>query len=322
MPGSARYEKGTSERLAKDISNLMLMCDEHHRKIDVHEKDQHPAPRLIQMKQDNERRIELLTSLMPSQQTHLILFGANIGTHQTPLTFNDASLALLPDRFPSENHAIELGITNGTLENHQPEYWDFHQQQLVRMFERRVEPLKGADKVQHYSIFAMAPMPLLIKLGSLISDIYPADVYQRHREPASWQWQSGDRGEQMRLIEPADFEGIPVLNLSLSATVTPDRIEQVLGSKVSIWTITHQEPNNDFLKTKRLLADFRILMRQAFDRIKATHGQNKQLHIFPAMPIATAIELGRIRQPKADMQLVIYDQNNKLKSFIKTIEIE
>lgn len=55
--------------------------------------------------------------------------------------------------------------------------------------------------------------------------------------------------------------------------------------------------------------------------IKEKHGQQTALHIFPAMPVACAVELGRIRMPKADMPWFIYDQNNKQKKFINALEI-
>jgi len=62
-------------------------------------------------------------------------------------------------------------------------------------------------------------------------------------------------------------------------------------------------------------------MRNAFDRVKAYHGQHSVLHLFPAMPVSAAIELGRVYMPKADLPLVIYDQQNKYKAFIRTIQL-
>ena len=51
------------------------------------------------------------------------------------------------------------------------------------------------------------------------------------------------------------------------------------------------------------------------------HGQRTSLNIFPAMPVACAVELGRVRMPKADMPWVVFDQNNKRGRFIKALEI-
>ena len=39
------------------------------------------------------------------------------------------------------------------------------------------------------------------------------------------------------------------------------------------------------------------------------------------MPVSCAIELGRIRMPKADMPWVIYDHDVSSEEFVKSIEI-
>jgi hypothetical protein len=110
--------------------------------------------------------------------------------------------------------------------------------------------------------------------------------------------------------------------LSLSATITHDRIQKVLGENTSIWEITiNSTPYNDFLKTERLLTDFRRIVRHTFDKIKSHHGCT-ELHIFPAMPVSASVELGRVWMPKVDMPMVIYDANKVKNDFYKTITIK
>jgi allophanate hydrolase subunit 2 len=121
--------------------------------------------------------------------------------------------------------------------------------------------------------------------------------------------------------EPRSPKGTPALVLSLSATVTDDRITSVIGEDVAIWKVTIPTPHNDCLKSQEQLASFRATMRPLLDRIKAIHGQNTALHIFPAGPVSIAIELGRIRMPKADMPWIAYDQVNTLGGFVKALSI-
>ena len=54
---------------------------------------------------------------------------------------------------------------------------------------------------------------------------------------------------------------------------------------------------------------------------KARHGLT-ELHVFPVMPVAAAVEFGRVWMPKADMPLTIYDQNKGREGFYKTIQID
>ena len=62
-------------------------------------------------------------------------------------------------------------------------------------------------------------------------------------------------------------------------------------------------------------------MSYLFNLIKLKYNNKTTLNIFPAMPIATAIELGRSWMPKVDMPLAIFDENKLNDGFFKTIEI-
>jgi len=316
-----RGDKIRSSLLAKDINNLMLLCDQCHRRIDKEDVSGNPEELLITMKKEHESRIELLTSLTPEKKTHVILYGSNIGNQASPLSFQISVQALLPDKYPAEIHGIELGIRNSLINDKEELFWKMETENLERQFIEKIEPIKIHNPIKSFSVFGLAPQPLLIKLGTLFTDIYEVDVYQRHREPATWNWQNDNGFEGFKIIKPNDFSGIPVLNLSLSATITNDRIEKLFKSKPSIWTITHNHPDMDFLKSKSILLEFKKACRHFFDIAKAKHGQDCELHVFPAMPVSAAIEFGRLWMPKADMKMVIYDQNKYRNGFYRTVNI-
>ena len=148
----------------------------------------------------------------------------------------------------------------------------------------------------------------MIHLGALLSDIPAAEVYQRHREPLSWRWQEDGDYQSYVVDEPKKIVGPPALVLSLSATIVDERILKIIPN-ASIWKVSVPTPHNDFLKSRRQASEFRLVMRQTMDKIKALHGQDATIHIFPAMPVALAVELGRIRMPKADLPFAIYDED-------------
>src|SRR5690348_742444 len=64
-PTGPRGHEKWSELLESDISNLMLLCDKHHRLIDIADVAGHSVTRLQTMKRQHEARIELVTE--PSQ---------------------------------------------------------------------------------------------------------------------------------------------------------------------------------------------------------------------------------------------------------------
>jgi hypothetical protein len=318
-PNGPRGHPTLSGTLKSDISNLMLLCDAHHRMIDKEDVAGHPVDLLRGMKKRHEERVELLGSLAPGKRTHIVLYDARIGTQHAGVSFGEAVEAVLPERFPAEARPIELGMKNSFLEDRDPTYWAAEREQLQAHFEGAVRPRLTLGDVKHFSVFAFAPQPLLMVLGSLLSDVYACDVYQRHREPNTWRWQEDAEGLGFRMTRPTRSGGTPALNLSLSAAITNDRIEAVLGPECSIWTLSIDQPSNDFLRNKAHLAEFRGVFRHLLDQVKATHGQESVLHVFPALPVAAAVEIGRVRMPKADLPLKVYDQNWKNGGFAEAL---
>jgi hypothetical protein len=178
-----------------------------------------------------------------------------------------------------------------------------------------------SDEISHLSVFAFAPQPLLILLGSLLSDIPAVEVYQRHREPPCWKWEAEPDEFRFIISEPKEISGPPVLVFSLSANIDDKRIFNVLGKDVSIWRVAVSVPHNDFLKSRQQAQIFRQQMRSLMNRIKLRHGEKEVIHVFPAMPVCLAVEFGRILMPKADLPLHIYDENKVLGGFVHAIDV-
>lgn len=304
------------------IDNLILVCHQCHRKIDKHADGGRYTPTLLgRMKADHEARIQRVGGIAASKGSHVLLFGANVGDHSSPLNYNDAAMALFPDRYPAADSAIELSTVNSSLSDRDAEFWSVESQNLERKFAQRVRERLAEGTIKHLSVFAIAPQPLLIQLGVLLGDIVPADVYQRHREPPTWEWPTMSQTPAFQVREPASTAGIPALVISLSATVTTDRITSVLGDNVSIWVVTVSSPHNDVVKSREQLSEFRASMRPLLDRIKAVHGQDTVLHVFPVCSVSTAVECGRIRMPKADMPWRIYDQVGARGGFVSALSV-
>lgn len=317
-----RGDAKLSKKLRAEITNLMLMCDEHHRLIDKEDVEGHPVQRLMVMKRRHEDRIEIQTSIQEDKRSHILLYGANIGEQNAPLSYEKASVAMVPERYPAEPRAIELSLGNSSYHDHETEYWQIEQEHLTRQFDSYIRRRLASGGVQHLSIFALAPQPLLMELGRLLSDIPAGDVYQLHREPADWKWQEHPEGFNYSVLEPDTFDGAPALNLSLSATINNDRIERVLGEPYSIWTMSIECPNNDFMKSHLQLEMFRSEFRRLLDKIKTKHGEARIIHLFPAVPASIAVEIGRIWMPKADLPIKVYEQNRSLGGFIAVLTLE
>lgn len=312
-----------SQQLETDFDNLLLLCDECHRRIDKREVANHTRRSLTEMKIKQERNIEHLTSLTPDKKSQIVSFTSKIGSFEPIVKFEDCVHAILPDYYPVSDNIIQLGTSNLAIKDNNKNYWEIHSNQLEEMVKQHIKPLMNQEKKTHFSLFALAPQPLLIKLGTLIPELSISEIYQFHREPKqSWKWNNDGEAIEVRLIEPTEILAEAVLVISLSDNVADDRILNTLGKDVSIWKITVDNPNRNVLKNRQTLVNFKNQVRNAYSKIKEQYAIDKPIHLFPVMPNSCAIETGRVWMEKADLQLIIYDQNTANNGFSKTIEIK
>jgi hypothetical protein len=273
------------------------------------------------MKEEHELRIELATEATPDMQSEIIFYGANVGAHPAPVNFRECASAMTPSRYPASSRGISLGWTNSAIDDRRPEYWSAELAQLCAQYARQIAPRLADKSLTHLSVFALAPQPLLMRLGHLLSELPAVDVYQRRRSPQTWRW-ADHAPEITYLVDEPDRDrcGPLALVLSLSATINNERITSVLGGDATIWRLRVAQPDQDFLTTREHLAAFRRVVRNLLDRINAAHGQTAVLNVFPAMPVSAAVEFGRVIQPKADIAMEIYDQQ-QAKGFVRTIPL-
>lgn len=318
--------RGWSEELEADqtqinnIDNLMLLCHDCHKTIDKDiDGDKYSADLLKKWKNEHEQRVFIASNIVIDKTSHVVLYSANIGDEKSPINKSQAFQAMFPDKYPVSDMPISLS-TSLPFTDKDKIFWETEVQNLEVSFREIILPKIKENNPSDFSIFAMAPMPLLIKLGSLFTDKISVDTYQPIREPKTWRWQEELKDFEFIVTNDEEYEKEPVLIISLSGKISRDRIYEVVGNDVNIWEVTVPDGflHNDFMRSKAQLSLFRKEIRKLLVQINEKHSK-KPLKIFPAMPISCAIELGRVRMPKSDMEWIIYDQNNKADKFIEAI---
>lgn len=321
-PDGPRGDPVLSQKLAKDLDNLMLLCAAHHKGVDLDYLADHPRAVLQEMKAQHEDRIAIVTGISEERASHVIRFAADIGSRDALVSTRSIFMAMPPDRHPAEGRTIDIELVGCDYADHEAGYWQIQRENLRRLFSRKVKERIEQQEIRHLSVFALAPQPLLIELGRLLGDIVPVSVHQRHREPATWRWQADQPAINFLTADYIDAPRSTVaLKLALSATVTDDRIHAVLGHDVAIWSLTADRPHNDIMRRPEDLAEFKRQLRRLLDRIKAAHGEDAEINVFPALPNSAAVEVGRCWMPKADLPLRIWDQNRAVGGFIPTFAI-
>lgn len=310
-PGGPRGDEIRSEELADDPDNILLLCYDCHKRIDA-DVAGHPEDRLRAMKQAQEERVDLACGIPPDRSSYVLVYGSSVGTHPAVLDRATTDPALLSrGRYPASKEVLEIQTRGDLKTERSPHFWTTERANLEGHYRAIGRPLLSRQGDPHVSVFAFAAQPLLVLLGALLSDKFRVDVFQRHREPEpSWTWPDLDETYEPLtpvLDRPTDTTSRPALVISLSATITEDRVLAAMEEDCSIWHVRLNEPDHDCIQSPTDLVTWRKFLRKTLNEIKAAHGHGTPLHIFPAMPVSAAVALGCVRQEKADMPFHFYD---------------
>ena len=323
-PTAARHDSTMNATQVNDFSNLMLACQTHHRLIDHEGKDdpEHSAPALRAMKKAHEDRIRLVTSFKEDSKSEVLRYGKAIGEGQPVITMGEVYQAMKPRYRESEN-GVSICLLNQMARAYDDAFWSSEAAHLRQCLNQQLRERIRLGQVTHLSVFAIAPQPLLILLGHLISGMVPTEVHHRIKRTETWGWLPGSIANFDFIIKRPDrFDGPPALVLSLSGSIESARITRCFdGQPPSIWEITIPNPSTDFLLHRHQLDRFCVVIRELLDEIKIRHGHNSELHVFPAAPVSINVELGRQHKDTADLPMALYNEDPADRRFKRTLAI-
>lgn len=309
-----------SEELASDIDNIILLCPSCHSKVDK-KPLLYPIEYLYKLRDSHLKLVREMLGSLCNPKALAIIYTAPIGGHNPKIDEVKMNAAIRSSGFLAPRFPEDLNPNNLSWEDTNAEYWVYHWKQLQENFKEKIAIRQERGECKPYLLFAIAPQPLLIRLGMLINDLCDVRVFQKKREPDTWKWLAEEVETRYEITSPKERRKNVALNLSLSADIENERIYSVLGEDTSIWKITHDNVHNDYLRTPTQLEALRKLYRDFFLEVKKFHGHNTILHVFPACPPSAVIEFGRVYMPKADLPLVLYDQNRKRNAFEKAYDL-
>ncbi|WAC06752.1 MAG: SAVED domain-containing protein [Thermodesulfobacteriota bacterium] len=306
-----------------DVSNLMLLCPQCHKLIDDH-PERYSRSILEEQKHQHEDRIKHLTGLGPELRTTIFQLKAKIGGQSVDIPVSQVADAVYP-RYPDDKKGFVIDLTSFGEES--PAFFQLASEEIKRRIDSLYAPGMNADRTRHISLFALAPIPLLIFLGKQLSNKIAVDPYQRHRDTEDWVWKTS--GEPVtyrfnRLRYGTDISKVALV-LSLSGVIHLNDLPAEINDRFYVYEITLgiPSPNPTFLKTREALTEFKNIYQLSLRSIMRDHGTElRAIELFPAVPAPVAIICGRELLPKVDPALKIYDFDKAKGGFIFKLEVK
>lgn len=320
--GGPRPRRGVRRKSAHAISNLMLLCPECHKLVDDH-PDQYTVEVLRKHKKAHEDRIFMLTDTKPDRHTVALALKARVGGDTVSVSLSEMQEAVAP-RYLGSRDVVEVDLT-AIPDSPTDAYWsvaaDAIRQRVRSLYDQQFED----GPARHISVFALAPIPLLVLLGTCLTNKVPTTIYQRHRDAENWKWKT--RGKvtvyETRRLRAGTDQASVALVLSLSGRISTSDLSPEIDKQYTVYemTLDKRQPNPAFLNLEASLHAFRDEFMLAMRNIVSEHEGLKQIRVFPAIPAPIAVSVGRDLMPKRDPALVLYDYDRRVGGFIRTMEV-
>lgn len=303
-----------------DPSNLMLLCGGCHKEVDSW-PDRYTREVLENHKAIHEARILEATSVGPDRQTAVLIVKARIGDQPVALNLTQVVDATRP-RYPSSGRPLTIDLTGSTVEG--PEFLASATKEIQRRVAAFLSPEGEGGRIGHVSVFALAPIPVLIHLGRQLSTKVPTDVFQRHRDDEGWTWKkTGRRVRFVRnLLSRGGANHVAVV-LSLSGRIRLQDLPADVRANATVYELTleGQAPKVTFLRRKRDLDEFRVAYQELLGDIVEAHGLVPSFDLFPAVPAPVAVLCGRELLPKVHPRCRVYDYDKSNGGFMFQLEV-
>ena len=307
----------SSYELSDKLENLMLMCQDHHKLIDDN-PDQYTIQMLKTMKKEQEQKIEYILDGMDYPESEIIIFESPIkNTIDVNVDHKQTVEAIRSEcNNPASSHGIIIRIQNHE-KYRSPSYWNSAVRELRYQVEHQIESIYRYRHDLHLSIFPIAPIPLIIKLGNLLGDKRKIDIFQKTRMPDTWIWQSQELTNEFKVEKISLKQGCEVaLIVSLTAEIDILRIKNIIDVS-TIYIIKAERTGVDCIRSMLDLKAFWQEFQAVCDQIKNVDGC-LDIKLFPAVPVSAAFEIGRRYMPKTFPIIHVFDECD---GFFETITI-
>jgi hypothetical protein len=304
-----------------NLDNLMLMCHACHKQIDDF-PEEFSRETLEEYKKAHEDRIRLLTSASPDRQTSALILTSKIGGQTVKISPAEIIEAVSP-RYPATRNGTIIDLQN--IEDVGEEFYKVATALVKRKIEWFLDSVMTDEKTNHLSLFALAPIPILVYAGNLLGNKVPNDLFQKHRDTKNWKWKSEGELVRYKIVtvkEGADRKKVALI-LSLSGKIHLEDLPIEIIDDATIYEITFENdlPHPLFLNQRQDLTSFGIIYQQALSKIGTNHGKLDELHFFSAIPSPIAVLCGQELMPKIDPVLVVYDGDKRVGGYHRVLEV-
>jgi len=176
---------------------------------------------------------------------------------------------------------------------------------------------RARDVVPRFSVFSLAPIPLAIHLGFLLSDRVEVDCYQYNRDTRTWRWpsrkMSSDTGFAVSGLpeRPTNDPAEVAISMGLSAPIAAEDVHEAApGADLHI-AVTVSEPGVMWLRSPKQLQELARVVRDLLATVRSRVPRCRALHVLYGGPTGGAVVLGQTINPRMNPPVHLYQYSQQ-----------
>lgn len=289
--------------------NLLLLCHQCHRMIDAEGADKvYTEEYLRTHKRTHEDRVRRVTDFATLTETAVVRVTGRVRGFLAPATDRQVMSALhFEDMQYAGEHPRDAEF-EVSIDSEDTDSWVW--EEGARKIEAKLAALRDSP-YDTVSVFAMAPVPLLVFLGSKLEDKGDIRVFPRFRdaEDLACCWRSANGPVATFTVDSTgmDREATDVvLSVSVSGAVEVSAAREL--ARLPQVTLVAEKLGPDTIQTKADLAAFSFAWRAALARVETDYPRCKRIHLIAGVPVVAAIACGQHHMRDAQPQLIVYQR--------------
>lgn len=317
--------RGTDEDRPLDINevnNLMLLCGDCHKVIDDH-KEMHSIKLLREYKKQHEIAIaDALRGISSNyQRTQIVVFEVPISGKLSQIPDEHCYQAIRPN-YPTDK-ILRLSIND--LSN------IFDEKDIYKILGERIkdwvsiELSNSRSNIPHYSVFALAPIPMLILFGNLLGRFTSCDFYNRQHIKDNWSWVEDAPvvNFNWHLVQAGSQSCNVALMVHTSGVNAVDSLPSEIDDTFSVYEICPLDElaSKNAMQNRKSLENFKNCYEDFRRALNQQHKNLQKISLFPAVSPSVALMLGRELISKIDPSLSVYDKNKASGGFNFALEV-
>ena len=197
--------------------------------------------------------------------------------------------------------------------------WDNAAEYQKKLVEETISKIKRLKLPTCFAVFSLAPVPLAIHLGFILSDRVEVRCFQYHRDIASWKW---PERESTKADCNFQVHGLPgnkiskknevVMRVNLSASIAPKDTQEVAHSEIEV-DIAVAKPDVLWLCNPSQLAALARTFRDVLTALRGLIPGCSKIHLFYAGPTPGAIVIGQQINPRMNPPVEVYQYSHQAK---------